>query len=127
MIAHVRTGGTRAKEDFDDLTRQILDAWNQIVNADGSREKELKRVFVMGAITTGMENGFFLPKVGTILLSATGIVLTGNRLERMATGWKRICLNSRSWRGREILILLNLSRRCAVGRIYRRCCALYHE
>lgn len=78
VIAHVRAGGSRTKEDFDDLTRQILDAWNQIVKPDGSREKELKRVFVIGAITTGMESGFFLPKVSIIFSNyAIGIILTG--------------------------------------------------
>ncbi|RJE21906.1 hypothetical protein PHISCL_05751 [Aspergillus sclerotialis] len=66
IFAYVRAGGTRKKADFDDLAHQIVDAWDRIINSaeEGSREKVLNRVFVMDAITAGVESGFALPRAG---------------------------------------------------------------
>lgn len=65
IFAYVRAGGTRKKADFDDLAHQIQGAWDRIISSaeGGSREKVLNRVFVMDAITAGMESGFALPRV----------------------------------------------------------------
>ncbi|PLB45449.1 hypothetical protein P170DRAFT_244236 [Aspergillus steynii IBT 23096] len=65
ILAHVRAGGTRTTADFQDLAQKIEDAWNGIVNGGqrGSKETELNRVFVLGAITAGLENGILLPTV----------------------------------------------------------------
>lgn len=64
----MRAGGNRSKKDFDDVALKILEAWNSIVNPGSKQHEkredlELKRVFVMGAITTGVESGFVLPEV----------------------------------------------------------------
>ncbi|KAL4734610.1 hypothetical protein BDV11DRAFT_197951 [Aspergillus similis] len=66
IVAYVRAGPTRSKADFDNVAVQILEAWNRIINPRNERhtERELKRVFVMGAITTGLESGFLLPPAG---------------------------------------------------------------
>ncbi|KAE8153089.1 hypothetical protein BDV25DRAFT_137159 [Aspergillus avenaceus] len=64
ITAYVRAGGTRTREDFDDLALRISEAWNQTVNGNQkvTKERELNRVFIMGAITAGYENGFLLPR-----------------------------------------------------------------
>lgn len=64
----MRAGGNRSKKDFDDVALKILETWNSIVNSGSKKDEkrqelELKRVFVMGAITTGVESGFVLPEV----------------------------------------------------------------
>ncbi|KAL4952841.1 hypothetical protein BDW69DRAFT_185082 [Aspergillus filifer] len=50
VTGYVRAGGSRSKTDFDEGQRRP--------------DFELKRVFVMGAITTGVESGFVLPETG---------------------------------------------------------------
>ncbi|GFN17071.1 RING/Ubox like zinc-binding domain family protein [Aspergillus tubingensis] len=66
IMAYVRAGGTRTTADFDDLSQRVSDAWGKVVNKNGedSKERQLNAVFVLGAITTGTENGFLLPRAG---------------------------------------------------------------
>ncbi|BCS27687.1 uncharacterized protein APUU_60735A [Aspergillus puulaauensis] len=69
ITGYVRAGGNRSKKDFDDVALKILETWNSIVNPGSKKgeereDLELKRVFVMGAITTGVESGFVLPEAG---------------------------------------------------------------
>ncbi|KAL4778643.1 hypothetical protein BJX76DRAFT_128293 [Aspergillus varians] len=64
ILAYVRTGGSRTTANFDDLAQQVQDAWDRIMVPRASTERQLNRVFVMGAITTGVENGFLLPRAG---------------------------------------------------------------
>ncbi|BCS16311.1 hypothetical protein ALUC_80518A [Aspergillus luchuensis] len=63
-MAYVRTGGTRTMADFDDLAQRLLEAWDKVAtkNGEGSKERQLNAVFVLGAITTGTESGFLLPR-----------------------------------------------------------------
>ncbi|GAT22558.1 hypothetical protein RIB2604_01505940 [Aspergillus luchuensis] len=70
-MAYVRTGGTRTMADFDDLAQRLLEAWDKVAtkNGEGSKERQLNAVFVLGAITTGTESGFLLPRVGSWLKS----------------------------------------------------------
>ncbi|OJI83028.1 hypothetical protein ASPTUDRAFT_173738 [Aspergillus tubingensis CBS 134.48] len=65
IMAYVRAGGTRTTADFDDLSQRVSDASGKVVNKNGeaSKERQLNAVFVLGAITTGTENGFLLPRV----------------------------------------------------------------
>ncbi|PYH75293.1 uncharacterized protein BO88DRAFT_400850 [Aspergillus vadensis CBS 113365] len=65
-MAYVRAGGTRTTADFDELAQSVSEAWGKVVNKNGeaSKEKQLNAVFVLGAITTGTENGFLLPRAG---------------------------------------------------------------
>ncbi|KAL4809869.1 hypothetical protein BDV18DRAFT_129775 [Aspergillus unguis] len=62
IVCYVRAGGTRTADDFNDLALKLQDIWDKTVNSERSKEKALNRVFVMGAITAGVENGFLLPK-----------------------------------------------------------------
>ncbi|KAL4962158.1 uncharacterized protein BDV14DRAFT_179107 [Aspergillus stella-maris] len=69
ITGYVRAGGSRSKKDFDEVALKILEAWNSIIipeheNGERRQELELKRVFIMGAITTGVESGFVLPQAG---------------------------------------------------------------
>ncbi|RAK72266.1 uncharacterized protein BO72DRAFT_452816 [Aspergillus fijiensis CBS 313.89] len=66
IIAYVRTGGSRTHADFEETSLRIAQAWDQIVNAGGKfgKERELSRVFVMGAIVAGLEHGVLLPRAG---------------------------------------------------------------
>lgn len=65
IMAYVRAGGTRTTADFDDLSQRVSEAWGKVVNKnrEASKERQLNAVFVLGAITTGTENGFLLPRV----------------------------------------------------------------
>ncbi|RDK40904.1 hypothetical protein M752DRAFT_29185 [Aspergillus phoenicis ATCC 13157] len=64
ITAYVRAGGTRTTADFDELAQRVSETWDRVINKDGTRSKErqLNAVFVLGAITTGTENGFLLPR-----------------------------------------------------------------
>lgn len=55
--------------DFDDLAQRLLEAWDKVAtkNGEGSKERQLNAVFVLGAITTGTESGFLLPRVQILL------------------------------------------------------------
>ncbi|KAH8423054.1 uncharacterized protein LDX57_000810 [Aspergillus melleus] len=72
ILAHVRSGGNRTTSDFEDLARKIESAWNDIVNAgsvkhldkEERKARELNRVFILGAITAGLECGVLLPRAG---------------------------------------------------------------
>ncbi|KAL2866209.1 uncharacterized protein BJX67DRAFT_355976 [Aspergillus lucknowensis] len=65
IVAYVRSGGPRTSEDFEDLALQVQGAWDRIVvRAERCKETELNRVFVMGAIAAGVENGVLLPRAG---------------------------------------------------------------
>ncbi|PYH37490.1 uncharacterized protein BO87DRAFT_404524 [Aspergillus neoniger CBS 115656] len=66
IMAYVRVGGTRTTADFDDLAQRLSEAWDKVVTKNGgaSKERQLNAVFVLGAITTGTESGFLLPRAG---------------------------------------------------------------
>ncbi|GAB1199689.1 hypothetical protein APSETT444_009046 [Aspergillus pseudonomiae] len=69
IIAYVRPGGNRTTADFEELAQRVTDVWNQIVvqgDESGTKESQLNRVFIMGTITAGMENGFLLPRVSGV-------------------------------------------------------------
>jgi len=84
--ALVRAGGGRSQQGFDQLAREVKEAWDNVLletdAADGKAtnhsgdisgprvaipagdERELKVVFITGTILAGVENGFTLPPAG---------------------------------------------------------------
>ncbi|KNG86961.1 hypothetical protein ANOM_004189 [Aspergillus nomiae NRRL 13137] len=84
IIAYVRPGGNRTTADFEELAQRVTDAWNQIVVQGAecrTKESQLNRVFIMGTITAGMENGFLLPRAGE---DATWLRDNAPRFEELA-------------------------------------------
>ncbi|OGM50992.1 hypothetical protein ABOM_000050, partial [Aspergillus bombycis] len=97
IIAYVRPGGNRTTADFEELAQRVTDAWNQIVvqgAESGAKEAELNRVFIMGTITAGMENGFLLPRVSAVNGSPRedDFVINGLRLLWLQAGEDAIWL-----------------------------------
>lgn len=64
LIACVRTGPSRTREDYDHLTSRIQSAWDSIVNTPSHPSTRLRAIFVMGSILAGREIGFALPQAG---------------------------------------------------------------
>ena len=72
IFAHVRTGPSRTQADWDALTAELNQAWNDIVvnqplpQAKGAPEpdRSLRAVFVVGSILGGSEAGLMLPAAG---------------------------------------------------------------
>ncbi|GKZ81648.1 hypothetical protein AnigIFM56816_006169 [Aspergillus niger] len=66
ITAYVRAGGTRTTADFDELAQRVSEAWDRVIRngVPVLEERKLNAVFVLGAITTGTENGFSLPRAG---------------------------------------------------------------
>ncbi|KAL9113838.1 MAG: hypothetical protein Q9227_001972 [Pyrenula ochraceoflavens] len=62
IVAHVRHGPSRTKEDYDDISKQLTVAWKSIVGSDG--DHYLHAVFVMGDLNAMYEEGFILPPAG---------------------------------------------------------------
>lgn len=65
MVGAVRAGGPRKTSHFNDLAKEILTAWDRILN-DGKKghgAKELKVVTIQASITAALESGFQVPEV----------------------------------------------------------------
>lgn len=67
-MAQVR-GGSRSREDFENLCGKIVSAWNKIVNvpssqADRSGPKSLHAISIQACVSAGYEGGFFQPGAG---------------------------------------------------------------
>ncbi|KAI6900707.1 hypothetical protein KC318_g8331 [Hortaea werneckii] len=71
--ATVRNGPSRTSEDWNDLTRQLQQAWTTIVGPGLPKvrrsdteeaDTSLRSIILCGEILGGMEAGFFLPPAG---------------------------------------------------------------
>ena len=63
ITAHVRTGPSRSKSDYDALTLELTQAWDKIIKPS-YHSQHLSRVFIMGSILAGRESGFAIPAAG---------------------------------------------------------------
>ncbi|KXT02122.1 hypothetical protein AC579_854 [Pseudocercospora musae] len=65
IIANVRVGPSRTQSDWDDLCRQVLEAWNHTIAVPGAKgDLTLRSCIILGGMTAGYEAGFLLPKAG---------------------------------------------------------------
>ena len=48
---------------FNQLSSDVLGAWNRIVNTNEDEPKELRAVFILGTVIAGIEAGFEIPPV----------------------------------------------------------------
>lgn len=67
IIANVRAGGSRSREDYVEHCREVEAAWNEVVGVEESKrgkEGYLRSVIVRGVILTGIEAGFARPLPG---------------------------------------------------------------
>ncbi|KAK4544440.1 hypothetical protein LTR36_004331 [Oleoguttula mirabilis] len=70
--ANVRSGPSRTQEDWNDLSRQIAAAWDDIVGkglpkvrrAAPDPDTSLRSVILLGGLVGGLEAGFILPPAG---------------------------------------------------------------
>ncbi|KAI9692808.1 MAG: hypothetical protein M1820_009356, partial [Bogoriella megaspora] len=62
LILRTRAGAERSVELYNEHCESLVGAWEQIVGKEP--EKELRTVWVLGALTTALEAGFVRPKVG---------------------------------------------------------------
>ncbi|KAL8846320.1 MAG: hypothetical protein Q9221_008586 [Calogaya cf. arnoldii] len=60
ILAHIRPGASRSKEDFHELCVRLRGSWDQIVEGKG----KLDAIFILGDIVAGMEAGLMLPDAG---------------------------------------------------------------
>lgn len=65
VVGVVRAGGDRTTAMFSELSEQILEAWNRVINGgkEGQGEREMKVVVIQASLTAGIESGFVLPQV----------------------------------------------------------------
>jgi phenylpyruvate tautomerase PptA (4-oxalocrotonate tautomerase family) len=79
VFARVRTGGNRKQEHFEEVCEEVTQAWDEVVNGGrkGVGMSELRGVFIQGVLTAGVEAGFRLPKVGTLLVVSSVFVQGG--------------------------------------------------
>ncbi|SMR58732.1 unnamed protein product [Zymoseptoria tritici ST99CH_3D1] len=65
IFANVRVGPSRTPADWDDLSKQVVGAWEDVVQSEGSgRECELQSFIIMGGMQGGYEAGFPIPPAG---------------------------------------------------------------
>lgn len=70
--AHVRSGPSRSSQDWNDLVRDIQQAWDRIVGpglpkvrrGDPDPDTSLRSIILFGDIIGGLEAGFVLPPAG---------------------------------------------------------------
>ncbi|GKZ65095.1 hypothetical protein AnigIFM50267_007259 [Aspergillus niger] len=84
ITAYVRAGGTRTTADFDELAQRVSEAWDRVIRNGEPvlEERKLNAVFVLGGITTGVENGFLLPRAGE---DASWLRSNAPKFEELAT------------------------------------------
>lgn len=66
-VLRVRAGESRTADVFQEHCRDLMAAWDRIVGKGKDkqgRELELRNLWVMAALTTGMEGGFARPTAG---------------------------------------------------------------
>ncbi|KAI9818046.1 MAG: hypothetical protein M1827_000670 [Pycnora praestabilis] len=78
-ILRTRQGGLRSVEDYNRHFKRVVEVWNEIVELGegdgeghgekgmdkvGGKARELRAVWVMGALTTAIEDGIARPAVG---------------------------------------------------------------
>ncbi|KAM0252752.1 hypothetical protein ACHAQJ_007590 [Trichoderma viride] len=65
IIAFLR-GGPRTREQFIDVTKQIKQAWDDILNngKGGEGERQIGLIAVLDGLAGGLENGFVVPAAG---------------------------------------------------------------
>ncbi|KAK5991012.1 hypothetical protein PT974_09287 [Cladobotryum mycophilum] len=61
-ILRTRTGEGRPSDLYNEHCRDLIRLWAEMVRSEG--ERELRTVWVLGALTTAVEDGFERPKVG---------------------------------------------------------------
>lgn len=73
ILAHVRAGPSRSRQDYNALCADIARAWDEIVKPlpqvkrsapEEGDERGLYSVFVLGDIAAGIEAGFEIPEAG---------------------------------------------------------------
>ncbi|KAK5730781.1 hypothetical protein LTR15_000719 [Elasticomyces elasticus] len=72
LFAHVRSGPSRRREDWEDLTSQLQAAWDKTVGAglpkvrrsDPDQDTSLRSVVLMGDLMFMKELGFIVPQAG---------------------------------------------------------------
>ncbi|KAK4980141.1 hypothetical protein LTR42_000448 [Elasticomyces elasticus] len=72
LFAHVRSGSSRRREDWEDLTSQLQAAWDKTVGAglpkvrrsDPDQDTSLRSVVLMGDLMFMKELGFIVPQAG---------------------------------------------------------------
>ncbi|KAL1983707.1 hypothetical protein VTN96DRAFT_9963 [Rasamsonia emersonii] len=67
IIVRTRAGSNRSVETYNDHCRDIVRVWERIIvgdDDDKDPERGLRTVWVMGALTTGLEAGIARPKTG---------------------------------------------------------------
>lgn len=71
IFAHVRTGGGRSTQQFNELCADVTKAWDEICGqlpkvkrSAPDQDRSLGGVFVLGDIVAGMEKGFPIPETG---------------------------------------------------------------
>ncbi|TKA33573.1 hypothetical protein B0A50_00409 [Salinomyces thailandicus] len=70
--ANVRSGPSRTKEDWEELCKGVMRAWEDVVGkglpkvrrGDGEVDTSLRSVILLGDIIGGVEAGFMLPEAG---------------------------------------------------------------
>lgn len=61
-MVHLRTGPSRTKQDFDDVSQQIVKTWEDVVGARDT--KKLGSVFLVGGLVSTFESDVVLPPAG---------------------------------------------------------------
>lgn len=70
ILANVRVGPSRTQQDWNDLTKDIVSAWNAIVpmpkvkRSAPDEDYTLRSCILLGGMIGGYEAGFLLPKAG---------------------------------------------------------------
>ena len=67
ILAHVRHGPSRTRENYSDLCASIEYAWNGILRGnypDGSKIPSTLTIFILGDILAGHEAGMAMPPAG---------------------------------------------------------------
>ncbi|CAK4030420.1 Hypothetical predicted protein [Lecanosticta acicola] len=74
IFANVRVGPSRTQKDWNNLTNEIVEAWNRVVpmpvdkrnghSAGKGVDYELRACILLGGMIGGYEAGFLIPKAG---------------------------------------------------------------
>jgi phenylpyruvate tautomerase PptA (4-oxalocrotonate tautomerase family) len=78
IVARVRRGSSRSREDFNALCSEIQAAWARIIHPGlcendelPPRDLELRAIFITGELLAGLKCGFHVPTAGDELAWAT--------------------------------------------------------
>ncbi len=74
LILRTRVGEQRSKELYDEHCRDLVQAWGNVVGREGGGERELRTVWVLGALTTAVECGIARPRVRYITVTSISLL-----------------------------------------------------